>query len=283
MKREDNYYCYLDDAIGEKFIADLYEPNEGKYGMVGNKEYEDPDAVSEKLYNDLMNCYNNSSNFLRLSRHESLLNLVDQYGRRYSTDFIGPSRAWSNYIGINKKEIGNYLKKTRTIGGHIFWPLNGTSRTMNTARGGGNSLYDRIDMTLMEIRNYYQNKEAWYSNGLRNVIEKEKEWFSLFEVKGNGIESFKKFIDYMMLNPLVIDDDYKVISLVKSDIKNNKYCVLDINEPIFPGNIKGIGYKKIIEINEVDEEYGKVLRKSFNQYINNSISIIQERNRIMED
>ena len=150
MSKIDTKYCYLTDAVGIEFNPELYNSKENKVGELG---YQDPDAVSKKLYNDLKNLWNSEMPAristeklpLKFEKHAKMLNLVDQYGRRYSSDFIGPSRAWAKYVLVKDCLIGEYLEKARTIGGHMIWPLNGTPRTINTARGGGSSVYDRID------------------------------------------------------------------------------------------------------------------------------------------
>lgn len=81
-------------------------------------------------------------------------NLANYNGGRFSCDYIGPSRAWAHYVGIEDREIGEYLLYARTIGGHMIWPVHRIP-TINTARAGGGSLFDRIDLTLYEIQRFY--------------------------------------------------------------------------------------------------------------------------------
>lgn len=282
----DIEYCYLDDAIGVRFHPEMYNSKDDK---IGEFNYQDPDAKSEKLYIDLCELWNSAAklstdepNFI-FSVH-SRYNLLDNYGRRYSSDFIGPSRAWAKYIGICDEKIGAYLKDARTIGGHMIWPLNGTSRTINTARGGGNSLYDRFDLTLAELRSYFENGDVLFSRGLRNVFEKEKEWLSLFcNSPQNGLAAFKSFIDYWELNCFVTGDDYRVISLANSDIESEKIVCVEQSEAIFPGNNKGLSYKQLIQINTFeDTQYRTELQESYVNFIDNSIELINRRNNKLE-
>jgi len=293
MKKINIEYCYLDDALGTPFDPELYRANEGKYGKVGDIDYEDPDAVSGKLYEDLCKLWSieldkdkekDKLTFI-FTKHDKLLNLVDQYGRRYSSDFIGPSRAWAKYVLIEDIQIGEYLKKARTIGGHVIWPLNGTPRTINTARGGGNSVYDRIDLTLTELRNYYMGGSYWFSKGLWSMFEREEGWLSNFrDTDKDGLFAFKTFVDYWNLNSFVYGDDYKVISLACSDYKNGNIVIVSKEEPIFPENSNKIGYKDIIKLNESEDLiYANKLKEAYVKYIANNLFAIEKRNKEIEE
>jgi hypothetical protein len=291
MIKIDAKYCYLDDALGVPFNPEEYKAWEGTEGKVGDLVYQDPDKVSRKLYDDLKCLFNNIMDEmsptlklpLRFERYTKRLNLVDSYGRRYSSDFIGPSRAWAKYVLIEDHLIGEYLKKARTIGGHMIWPLNGTRRTINTSRGGGNSLYDRIDLTLAELRNYFVGEECWFSQGLRSVYEKEVEWFANFQDDSkDGLYAFIRFIRYWKLDPFVSGTDYQVISLANSDLKNNKIILVSKSETIFPGNDRKLYYRDIIKINESkDLQYARQLKDAYSKYIENNILAIEKRNELL--
>lgn len=287
MSKIDTKYCYLSDSIGMKFNPELYNSKEN---TIGCHTYKDPDAVSKKLYDDLKNLWNSEILArtltdqlpLKFEKHATMMNLVDQYGRRYSSDFIGPSRAWAKYVLIEDFLIGKYLEKARTIGGHMIWPLNGTSRTINTARGGGNSLYDRIDLTLAELRNYFVGDSFWFIKGLRTVFEKEETWLSNFRnISKDGLFAFTTFIDYWKLNPFVSGSDYQVISLAKSDLKNNEILLVTKNETIFPGNNIHLRNKDIMKLDEFkDKHYANQLKNAYSKYIENNLYAIEERNAL---
>ncbi len=68
---------------------------------------------------------------------------------------------------------------------------------------------------------------------VRNVIEKEKDWFSLF-MTTSGLDGFKSFVDLFRLNSFVYGDDYNVISLAESNLAEGKYISVSFDEPVFP-------------------------------------------------
>ena len=105
-------------------------------------------------------------------------NLANYNGGRFSCDYIGPSRAWAHYVGIEDREIGEYLLYARTIGGHMIWPVHRIP-TINTARAGGGSLFDRIDLTLYEIQGFYLGDvdKSSFSQPLWNVLHNDVEKF----------------------------------------------------------------------------------------------------------
>lgn len=72
-----------------------------------------------------------------------------------SSDYIGPSRKQLLVKLDNSNYIINALRISRTIGGHICFPVH-KPPTINTYRG--NKLYyDRIDLCLKAIHHYFEN------------------------------------------------------------------------------------------------------------------------------
>ncbi|MCD7917756.1 MAG: hypothetical protein LUF84_04760, partial [Clostridiales bacterium] len=113
--------------------------------------------------------------------------------------------------------------------------------------GGQNGFYDRIDLTLNEIR-YMMLGEAQSKNHMvRYAVERESSWFALFKAK-TGLEQFMRFINTFHLQPFVFDSDYKVLSLAESDIAQGVYIPVSVEEPIFPRNFKRYVKNNLIAI-----------------------------------
>lgn len=93
------------------------------------------------------------------------------------------------------------------------------------------------------------------NQAVRDVIEKEKYWFSLFMAEP-GVDAFKRFITTFKLCPFVFGEDCRVISLAKSDLPNGEYAPVSIDEPVFPAVF---GRE---ESSQVDEKTGERLFKN---------------------
>jgi len=152
-----------------------------------------------------------------------------------SSDYIGPSVYWSKEIGKTDKEIVEFLKITRTLGGHILWPrkINGQKiepRTINQAKGGNYGVYDRMDWTLAMLKFFYSHTEKVmnrsrftshckgflpkqvrdYTNNtdrfsrMFKSINSSAVWLSKF---GN----FRNYCDYFKLTGSFVTEDYEVV------------------------------------------------------------------------
>lgn len=241
----DKRYCYLAAAVGEtdgSFKSEGYSSaNGGKIYVNGTLyDYIDPDASCDKPYDDLIDFYDMTSyshtpyhHRLKKNRLGKLLFLEDESDNRMSSDYIDPSRAWAHTKGgITDAEIGEMLLRARTISRHMLWPVHKIP-TINTARGGRSGFYDRIDLTLQEIRYMKTDDLQSRNRAVRNAIEKEKAWFSLF-MKASGLDGFKNFVDLFRLNSFVYGDDYSVISLVASNLTEGIYVPVSTDQPVFP-------------------------------------------------
>ena len=256
-------YNYLNDAMRITFkrkedykICEMdskYSTNATICGI----QYEDPDAISEKLYKDMVTYFKNIlGEDVKVIRQNNqwFIRLKGEYDYDLTTDYIGPSRAWSKrYVGETKEEkantIGDFLLITRTIGGHIFWPAHQVERknTINQIKGGS-IIYDRIDITLAELKNFYETR-----NGKRKHLYFKELYDSFFRYEWffDMFESFEDYIDKMKLNNFIYQG--QVISLLDSDLENNKIVLLK--------NEKG------------------TIQKNYDNYIQNSKIVIQKRTK----
>ena len=297
----DTTYCYIDDA--------MKNPNWGKvYDTLNPDTYKDPDEKSKRLYQDLfclyVKCSNewNSPSFqfgapVRYNIKETSQKLFEEEGTRYASDFIGVNRKQAHMAGISDAAIVEYLKKQRTIGGHMIFPV-GKYPTINQAKGC--NILDRFDFTLAELRNYFiylgnmsgDTSDAYsvkYNGQLGKSFEVYKEWIKRFCISdSDGIRNFKNFISYWILGMFVNEDEEcKVISLGSSDLENGKISCIEAEnkEPYFPGlskfpnrvNIRGI--KCALSGMCLDER--EIVRENFERYIGNMNFLIAKRNKMI--
>lgn len=274
-------YCYIDDVL-ETRKKEVFEPEKYCYEKDCGSMSLDPDCRSHRLYEDLAKVFGGKTNYgeneLIFTKTDET-ELTDKQGRRYGSDYIGPSWNWARLeYDFTDREIGEGLKKTRILGGHMLWLRKASS--INTKKGG-RGIYDRIDLCLDEIRNAYEHGfegTARHKHALWKEICEEKEWFELFGREGKG---FKNFIDFFLLNDYVTEK-YDVISLSISNCR--KGCYELVNE-----ECKHINqYKISIESNCYlpGRQFGLKLsgderKAAYRQYIDNCICMIERRTERM--
>lgn len=259
----DTTYCYIEDTMGENWGKNLFS------------DFIDPDSRSKRLYEDMRYIW---------------ANLPDG---RYSPDFIGANRTQADRIGLDKDEIIRYLKVQRTIGGHMLFPVI-SHLSINQARGC--NMLDRFDFTLAELREYFlflctegkneQSYEKKYSIQLKNSFMKEenKKWLNSVCEGKKGIEAFRAFIDYFLLDMFVDrENECKVLSLACSDLRNKeKRYVGENDEPYFPGLIE---CPKMVVLSAIRKRFESMeksrkecIREAYRQYIRNTDYAIEQRN-----
>lgn len=192
-----------------------------------------------------------------------------------------------------RKFIAGYIKDTRTLGGSFIWPLFNYEKKegkykwksmYNWQRGIDKYIEDRVDLTLLEIKHFY---ELYTSNDCKNrcytdIVEifnnnykndlllkysdKEKivEWLSHFE-------TFKNYVDFFMLNPFVVKkgEEYYPIDIIKSEIvvQDNK---LKANE------------KLIVEVPEIKEIQSMNDKETIKKMLTNVRLLTLARSKMME-
>ena len=260
--------CYLDYVgLGYFDPSEFRNPREKEA-----KDYNDPDECCNELYEDLLKVYKNKFKKLgfELSKEKGEYILwmdKDHISYTLSSDFIGPSRAFARDVGISNREVGEYLRKTRVIGGHTLWPvqyreddrksiiLTGRGGTINTQRGGNKGFCDRIDCTLYDLKNYYAFINGHDTTYKLGAFEKYKNWLLLFD-------NFESFIDFFNLNDFC-DSDYRVYNL-KSYNPTMKHYDAFI----------GDDYQNIDSFKITDkEEYGAFISGSINAILSRQLRI----------
>ena len=220
--------CYLDYVGLGHFDPSVFRnPSE-----IDAKDYNDPDACCQELYTDLLAIYKNQFEKLGLilsKNDEEYILWMDKGNMSYtmSSDFIGPSRASAREAGITGAEVGEYLRKTRVIGGHMLWPvqqrednrnsilLTGRGGTINTQRGGNKGFCDRIDCTLQDLKNFYASINGNDVEYKIKAFDKYKSWLQLFD-------NFESFVGFFYLDDFC-DSDYRVYDLNSYDIAEDRY------------------------------------------------------------
>lgn len=274
-------YCYIDDVL-EARNKGAFDPGKYCYDKDCGRKSLDPDCRSHKLYEDLAKVFVGKTNYAEnelIFTKTDETELKDKQGRRYGSDYIGPSWNWARLeYGFTDREIGEGLKKTRILGGHILWLRKASS--INTKKGG-RGIYDRIDLCLDEIKNAYEHGfegTIRHKQTLWKEICEEKEWFELF---GRGCKGFKNFIDFFLLNDYVTKE-YDVISLsiskcregcyklVKEECERiNQYEISTESNCYLPGRQFGLKLS------------GDERKAAYRRYIDNCICLIERRTERM--
>ena len=245
----------------KNYLFDLY-PNSQEYFSLKNRL--DPDSCSKKLYKDFENTFFNKNdkslpngNTLKVkeivereknsSRFWELVIQIYNKGSWVATlglgtDYSGASIYWANRAGVEDKDIISFLEISRTFGGHIVYPrwinnngdfING--KTINNAKGGEYSYYDRFDLTLFAIKDWFryhdkQRDQDITKTELYDIIDKWSIWFEQFN-------SFEEFVEFFSLESFV-DKNYKVYDLTSYSNKDDSYKLLKNDNPSIPNTIE---------------------------------------------
>lgn len=219
----DTNYCFMDDvvegfAFRPEYFINAQNVNDRKMGDGSGKviPYEDPDALSLKLYESLQAIWGRVLGLEEIVWDEDyscyyFSNKSD--GMRYSSDYIGPSATRAFQLGVDDLTVGSAIKECRTIGGHMIWPRH--TANVNTSRG--KAVCDRIDITLMEIKDFYErnfSEKAFLSQEIRNALVKDKEWFK------NFIDFVGFSNSFLLVGSFVDARNYQVVKLAEINPEN---------------------------------------------------------------
>lgn len=176
----------------------------------------------------------------------------------------------SRYFEMQKNEeaakfLTNYVLATRTLGGSFLWPES-WHRDYNMRRGIGSYIEDRVDLTLLEIKHYFEyrdlddKKKFKYRRDIlfsRYKIPDAQTWFGFFD-------SFEDYVDFFMFNDFVDKDkqtkEYMPINILTGEAFEKGYLNYETNT-----------LKKIEDENQLKEMLDLVMDK------------VAERTKKMED
>lgn len=228
-----DYECVMNDKAAQKEknrIDDILKER----GVVCNNIYIDPDG---KKNTDFYSALSDFLNAASCEHRKDLLfkaNGLSKKGimvyrkkdkKEYFTiqsDQLGFSAVpWiyfstqyplSRYFEMQKNEeaakfLTDYVLATRTLGGSFLWPES-WYKGYNMNRGNGRYIEDRVDLTLLEIKHYFEyrdlddKKKFKYRRDIlfsRYIIPDAQTWFGFFD-------SFEDYVDFFMFNDFVDKD-----------------------------------------------------------------------------
>lgn len=215
-------YCFMDDVVKgftfrPEYFINARSGYDRKMGDGSGKviPYEDPDALSRKLYETLQAIWGRVLDLEEIvwdKQHSCYYFNSESGGMQYSSDYIGPSATRAFRMDIDDLTVGTAIKECRTIGGHMIWPRH--TANVNTSRG--KATCDRIDVALLEIKDFYESnfsEKARFSQAIRNALVKDKEWFKNFI-------DFVGFSNIFLLVGSFVDENYQVVELAEINPEN---------------------------------------------------------------
>lgn len=267
-----------------------------------NKLYIDPDKKeNEEFYRELSNFLNASrisrknNKILSFEANEAPYGMItvyykDKYGNKQHftvhSDQFGFSAVpciyfrknypLSRYLEMQKNKsdkdpdavaefLANYVYTTRTLGGSFLWPET-LWKDYNKSRGNGNYIEDRVDLTLLEIKHYFEyrdlddKKKFKYSGDIlfRYYDNLDAQtWFGFFD-------SFEDYVDFFMFNDFVDKDkqtkEYTPINILTGEAFETDYP----------------GYKKDT-LKEIEDE------KHLKEMLERVRDMVEKRTKKMED
>lgn len=267
-----------------------------------NRLYIDPDKKeNEEFYRELSNFLNASrisrknNKILSFEANEAPYGMItvyykDKYGNKQHftvhSDQFGFSAVpciyfrknypLSRYLEMQKNKsdkdpdavaefLANYVYTTRTLGGSFLWPET-LWKDYNKSRGNGNYIEDRVDLTLLEIKHYFEyrdlddKKKFKYSGDIlfRYYDNLDAQtWFGFFD-------SFEDYVDFFMFNDFVDKDkqtkEYTPINILTGEAFETDYP----------------GYKKDT-LKEIEDE------KQLKEMLERVRDMVEKRTKKMED
>ena len=267
-----------------------------------NKLYIDPDKKeNEEFYRELSNFLNASrisrknNKILSFEANEAPYGMITvyykyKYGNKQHftvhSDQFGFSAVpciyfrknypLSRYLEMQKNKsdkdpdavaefLANYVYTTRTLGGSFLWPET-LWKDYNKSRGNGNYIEDRVDLTLLEIKHYFEyrdlddKKKFKYSGDIlfRYYDNLDAQtWFGFFD-------SFEDYVDFFMFNDFVDKDkqtkEYTPINILTGEAFETDYP----------------GYKKDT-LKEIEDE------KQLKEMLERVRDMVEKRTKKMED
>ena len=119
----------------------------------------------------------------------------------------------SRYFEMQKnkeaaKFLTDYVLATRTLGGSFLWPET-LHEQYNKHRGNGSYIEDRVDLTLLEIKHYFEYRELDDKKNFKysgDILFRyydnldTQTWFGFFD-------SFEDYVDFFLFNGFVDKDE----------------------------------------------------------------------------
>ena len=200
----------------------------------------DPDSYSPTLRSYHMFLWSkplpNKVNFALNDKTSKLLHHQSDLGEFFlSSDSIGHTygggptgykvKSVSHILDqVAPDEIERFFNVCCTIGAYIIFPSKRIDNkpTINGARGLNHKIKDRFDLTLECIRRYYKNEDS----PLKDTLSRYSKFFNLFE-------SFQGYVDFFLLQNLVLKDYSEIKFWLPFSNFNNSPLPTSVDEYIF--------------------------------------------------
>ena len=263
-KENKGFYSALSDFLNASRISRKnnkilsFEANEAPYGMItvyykdkyGNKQHF---TVHSDQLGFSADTWIYFSTKYPLSRYlEMQKNKLDKLKNKSDIDVVADF-------------LTKYVYTTRTIGGSFLWPET-LWKDYNKSRGNGNYIEDRVDLTLLEIKHYFEyrdlddQKTFTYSGDIlfRYYDNLDAQtWFGFFD-------SFEDYVDFFMFNDFV-DKDKQTKEYTPINILAGKAFETD-----YPGY-------KTNTLKEIEDE------KQLKEMLEQVRDMVEKRTKKMED
>lgn len=265
------YFEYIID--NNPYIdPDIYMRNEG------SKFYQEMEKFlniqNKNILENTKYKFQYQSNYPDSIKYKELYLRTDQFGFSFNKTIACNSKyPYGNYFHmlINEKmsreELREELKfiaccvnDTRTIGGCFVWPLVKTIKTykktgkkkenwssqFNRSRGIGSYIEDSVDLTLFEIKMFYELYKEYGDNYENIKTEMKNNNFILLNYQDSKeiyewlkyFCNFKNYVDYFCFQPFV-NEKYNVIDITKATVKeDNKYDFTYSNDILNKDTVK---------------------------------------------
>jgi|TARA_B110000444_G_scaffold82304_1_gene77831 hypothetical protein len=200
----------------------------------------DPDSYSPTLRSYHMFLWSkplpNKVNFALNDKTSKLLHHQSDLGEFFlSSDSIGHTygggptgykvKSVSHILDqVAPDEIERFFNVCCTIGAYIIFPSKRIDNkpTINGARGLNHKIKDRFDLTLECIRRYYKNEDS----PLKDTLSRYSKFFNLFE-------SFQGYVDFFLLQDLVLKDYSEIKFWLPFNNFHNSPLPTSVDEYIF--------------------------------------------------
>lgn len=213
--------------------------------------YMDPDNSSILLYQDLVQYLNIQEEELEglLSGKYRYTVSFNPFGIRVEDDENGVWFLKSDQLGFSaigsvyqafidkadeddkelaRKNVSKWIFESRSIGGGFLWPMdykdgNWICNPQYNKTRGRNPIQDRVDMTLLDIRNCFCEVDKSRLLYQFNKREHMKKWLLHF---GKGEDGFKKYIEFFSFSPFIdeIDGFPKELSNIENKVTDFWDC-----------------------------------------------------------
>ena len=205
-------------------------------------EFVSPAKTGINLRSEAKNPEGGFGNGNKTESDESKILVFDKEGNkvlRLTSDQLGFSALFGEYKDMNRKKddeesfyplyryfglakdkekaatfISEYVHDTRTLGGAFVWPTNsvkgGRQCTYNCKRGAKSYIEDRSDLTLLEVKSYFEKFEIKDIEGNKKTIllkneVKNPSGENSMKTFLDMFSSFEDYVDFFMLDDFVKD------------------------------------------------------------------------------